>query len=70
MKQIAVLDVVKDADVAGGWIFDVDDTKFPTGKADIEVNMPTAAGATPFSELTAATSLAGEVLRLLVIGLG
>ena len=70
MKQIAVMSVIKDADVAGGWIFDVDDTKFATGKADVEVNMPTTAGATPFSELTAATSLAGEVMRLLAIGLG
>jgi len=70
MKQIAAMSVIKDADVAGGWIFDVDDAKFPTGKADVEVNMPTAAGATPFSELTAATSLAGEVVHLLAIGLG
>ena len=70
MKQIAAMSVIKDADVAGGWIFDVDDAKFPAGKADVEVNMPTAAGATPFSELTAATSLAGEVVRLLAIGLG
>ena len=70
MKQIAVMSVIKDADVAGGWIFDVDDAKFATGKADVEVNMPTAAGATPFSELTAATSLAGEAVRLLAIGLG
>ena len=70
MKQIAAVSVIKDADVAGGWIFDVDDAKFATGKADVEVNMPTVAGATPFSELTAATSLAGEVVRLLAIGLG
>lgn len=72
MKQIVAMSVVKGADVAGGLNFDVDDAKFATGMADVEVNAaPTSPdGATIDVELTATTSLEGHVLRLIALGLG